>query len=102
VIWSFSGLENALYALLATCIAVVLLRATVRGKLLRTRVAVLAGVLTVFAALTRPDGLGYVVAYPLTVLILLRREAVPTSLRSAALNVASFAAPTGRFSFCGT
>lgn len=97
VIWSFSGLENPLYALLITWLAAILLLATVRGTLLHPRVAVITGVLVFVAALTRPDGLIYAAAYPLLVLLSLNRTKVRASFRGAALSVLAFALPYGAF-----
>ncbi len=97
VIWSFSGLENPLYALLTTWLAAILLRGVVRGSLLSRRVAMLAGVLVFLAALTRPDGLIYIAAYPLLVLISIDTAKVRNSIRSVALSVLAFAVPFGAF-----
>lgn len=97
VIWSFSGLENALYALLVTWLAVVLLRAGVHGTVLRGRIAVLAGILAFLAALTRPDGLIYVLAYPALVLVTLRRPQLGRSVRVVLLGIVAFVVPYGAF-----
>jgi hypothetical protein len=97
VIWSFSGLENALYALLATGMAVLLLSATARGSLLRPRVAAAAGILAFLLALTRPDGLIYVAAYPLLAVVNLRRETLRHSAVAVAVGLAAFTVPYGGF-----
>lgn len=80
IIWTFSGLENAFYALLVTGLAVLLLRSVVNGdgtdRLLSRRTALSAGVLVGLAALTRPDGLIYAAAYPAVVLLLIKRDRV--------------------------
>lgn len=95
VIWCFSGLENSLYALLVTGIAVTIFRATLDGRLLTTKVAVIAGVLAALAALTRPDGMIYAGAYPIAVLVHLRREVLARTLRMLGLAIAAFIVPFG-------
>ncbi|OQO89954.1 hypothetical protein B1813_19140 [Saccharomonospora piscinae] len=92
VIWSFSGLENSLYALLVTALASVLVRAVLDGRTLAVPVAVGAGVLAALAALTRPDGLIYVAAYPI-VAVWLGRGRWVTVARRAGLSVLTFAVP---------
>lgn len=67
VIWCFSGLENPLFALAVVGLAAVLFHAVLDHGLDSPRVAVLAGLLCALAALTRPDGLIYLLAYPLLV-----------------------------------
>ncbi|WP_216214938.1 hypothetical protein [Amycolatopsis aidingensis] len=99
VIWCFSGLANSLFALAITAQAVLLFRAVLDGRLLSSRVALLAGGLAAFAALTRPEGLIYAGSYPLVALALLRRPALGRSIRHAALSVAAFAVPVGGY-FC--
>lgn len=89
VIWAFSGLENPLYALLVTWLAVVM----VRGPLTGLRVAALAGALAAGAALTRPDGLVYVVAFPVVALLVTRRRGVAP----AAVALAVAAVPVGAY-----
>lgn len=90
VIWSFSGLENSLYAFLAVSLAVLIFRATLDERLLTARIAILTGLLAAAAALTRPDGLIYIAAYPIVLLIGLSRHTVASSIRYAALSVVSF------------
>ncbi|MFC5063518.1 hypothetical protein [Actinomycetospora atypica] len=68
VIWSTSGLENSLFALIVVSLATVLVRAAVGGRLGRRQVAILCGLLSAAAALTRPDGIVYVVAHPVVAL----------------------------------
>jgi hypothetical protein len=87
VIWCFSGLENSLYALVVTWLAVVMFRAIVDDRLLTTKVALLAGGLAALAALTRPDGLIYAGAFPLVALIQVRRPTFGRSLRAAAIAI---------------
>nr|WP_199433549.1 hypothetical protein [Qaidamihabitans albus] len=97
VIWSFSGLENSLFALTISWLATVLFLAVMDGRLLTRKVALLAGGLAAVAALTRPEGLIYAGAYPLLALALLRRPLLGTSVRHAALSVATFAVPVGAY-----
>lgn len=91
VLWTFSGLENSLYALLVTAVAVLLMRAAAVGpdRLLSRRTAVVAGVLVALAALTRPDGLIYFAAYPMVVLLVVDRRRAREAIRP----VGFFAAP---------
>jgi hypothetical protein len=90
VIWSFSGLENSLYALVVVAIAVVIQRAVLDGRLLTPKVALVTGVLAAAAALTRPDGLIYFGAYPLVVLALLTRPKLGESVRAVLWSTLSF------------
>ncbi|MGH4016203.1 MAG: hypothetical protein ACRDSL_20225 [Pseudonocardiaceae bacterium] len=93
VIWCFSGLENALLALTVVTLAVVMFHTAVSGRLLATRTAVLTGMLTAVAALTRPDGAIYAIAYPLLVLLLTRRGDLRSAGRAAAVSLTAFALP---------
>ncbi|MEU6001500.1 hypothetical protein ABZ837_27190 [Streptomyces sp. NPDC047197] len=93
VAWSFSGLENPLYALTAAATGALLVRAAVRGTLLRPAVAAAAGALALLAALTRPDGAVLAAAHPLTVLLLLRRGDLAHALRAVVLGCGTFALP---------
>ncbi|MEV1020910.1 hypothetical protein [Streptomyces sp. NPDC050264] len=88
VVWCFSGLENSLYGLLAAALALLLVRGGTTP-----RVACGAAGLALLAALTRPDGAVLAAAYPLTVLLLRRRDA----LRAALINGAAFGAGYGAF-----
>jgi hypothetical protein len=97
VIWTMSGLENALLALAAAGIAAVLVRAVVAGRLLEPVTAVWCGLLAVLAALTRPDGLVYAAAFPLAALLLLRRADLGRAVRAAALSLLVFAVPAGAY-----
>ncbi|MFI5716147.1 hypothetical protein [Nocardia sp. NPDC051750] len=97
VIWSFSGLENALYALVVCVLAVQLFLAVLDGRLWTPAVAVTAGVLAAFAALTRPDGLIYLAAYPVVSMILVRRATLPVALRCAVYSGLAFAIPFGTY-----
>ncbi|WAL66473.1 hypothetical protein ORV05_01220 [Amycolatopsis cynarae] len=99
VIWCFSGLENSLYALVVVSLAVLLFRAVLDHRLSSARVALAAGGLAAFAALTRPEGLSYGAAYPVVVLLWLRRTTIRQCLRQIGLSVGAFALPTGTY-FC--
>ncbi|HKS46932.1 MAG TPA: hypothetical protein VJT49_17830 [Amycolatopsis sp.] len=99
VIWCFSGLENSLYALTVVWLAVLVFRAVLDDRLLSARVALSAGGLAALAALTRPEGLLYAAAYPLVVLIGLRRTTLGPSLRRSVLSTLAFTVPTGTY-FC--
>lgn len=97
VIWCFSGLENSLFALSACVLAVRLFLAVLDGRLWTPAVAVTTGIIAAFAALTRPDGLIYVAAYPLVSLLLLRRGDWPIALRQVLYYLAAFAIPFGSY-----
>lgn len=96
VVWCVSGLENSLLALAAAGIATVLVRAGVRDALATRGPAVACGLLAALAALTRPDGLVYAVAYPVAVLLVARREPV-RGLVAVALSSVAFAVPYGLY-----
>ena len=94
VIWSFSGLENSLFALAVTWLAAILCRAAVDERLSAPKVAVTAGLLAAVAALTRPDGIIYAAAFPVLALLWLPlRQAVLRSL----VAVGAFAVPYGAY-----
>ncbi|MGH4032826.1 hypothetical protein ACQB60_28270 [Actinomycetota bacterium Odt1-20B] len=95
--WMFSGLENPLYALAATVLAAVLARASVDGALLERRPAVLAGLLALAAALTRPDGAVLAAVHPLLLLLHVTRPRLGASVRAAALSCGAFLVPYGAF-----
>ncbi|MGW6060896.1 hypothetical protein [Streptomyces sp. NPDC055189] len=97
VAWSFSGLENPLYALTAAATGALLVRGAVRGTLLRPGVAASAGAIALLAALTRPDGAVLAAAYPLAVLLFLRRESLARAARAVALSCGTFALPYAVF-----
>ncbi|GLY63985.1 hypothetical protein [Amycolatopsis taiwanensis] len=97
VIWCFSGLENSLFAFAVTCLAALLFRAVMDGRLHSARVALLAGVLAAVAALTRPDGAIYAATYALVVLCQLRRSTLKSSVGYAALSLVGFAVPYGSY-----
>lgn len=97
VIWCFSGLENALFAVTVCVLAVHLFLAVLDGRLWTPAVAVAAGALAAFAALTRPDGLIYLAAYPLISVILVRRATWPAALRCGLYSGLAFAIPFGGY-----
>jgi hypothetical protein len=97
VIWTMSGLENALLAFAAAGIAAVLVRAVVADRLLAPRTAVSCGLLAALAALTRPDGLVYAAAFPLAGLLLLHRGDLGRAVRATALSLLVFAVPVGGY-----
>ncbi|GGV30835.1 hypothetical protein GCM10010277_14080 [Streptomyces longisporoflavus] len=97
VAWSFSGLENPLYALTAAAMGALLVRGAVRGTLLRPAAAASAGAVALLAALTRPDGAVLAAAYPLAVLLFLRRESLARAARMVALSCGTFALPYAAF-----
>ncbi|WP_250548778.1 hypothetical protein [Pseudonocardia sp. H11422] len=96
-IWTTSGLENSLLAGTAVGIGVVLARAAIAGRLLDLGVAAGSGALAAVAALTRPDGLVYVTAYPVAVLLLLQRRRLLAATGAIGVSVAVFAVPTGAY-----
>jgi hypothetical protein len=97
VIWSFSGLENSLFALAVTWLAVVMFRAAVDERLLDVHTALITGALAALAALTRPDGLIYALAFPLVLLLQVNRANLGASVRSAALSSVAFLIPVGGY-----
>ncbi|WP_245924989.1 hypothetical protein [Nocardia nova] len=97
VIWCFSGLENSLFALAVCALAVRLFLAVLDERLWTPAVAVTAGAIAAFAALTRPDGLIYLGAYPLVSVILVRRATWPVALRHVLYSGAAFAIPFGAY-----
>ncbi|GAA5063659.1 hypothetical protein GCM10023318_48670 [Nocardia callitridis] len=97
VIWCFSGLENALFALTACVLAVHVFLAVLDDRLWTPRVAAIAGVLAALAALTRPDGMIYLVAYPLISMILLRRNTLAVAVRCMVYSGLAFVVPFGAY-----
>jgi hypothetical protein len=97
VIWVVSGLENSLFGMAVAWLAVLLFVAVKQNKLLTLKVALFAGVLVAFAALTRPEGLIYAGAYPLVALFLVRRAIFGKSVKYALISVASFAVLFGAY-----
>jgi hypothetical protein len=93
VIWTTSGLENALFALAVMAIAAVLARAAAAGRLLALDTALAAGGLAALAALTRPDGIVYAAAFPLAAALTVNRGTLRRAAQLSLVAVAAFAAP---------
>lgn len=91
VIWSFSGLENPLYALITAALATLLLRTRLAGTLLHPGIAAASGALAVLAAMTRPDGALLAAAFPLLAACSARSGAI----RAIVVSCASFIVPFG-------
>jgi hypothetical protein len=93
VIWSVSGLENALLAAAVAVQVAVLVRR--RDRLAEIQPALACGLLAALAALTRPEGAVYAASYPLALLVVGRprwRE-----LGAAVLSAVAFAVPFGAY-----
>jgi hypothetical protein len=97
VIWVVSGLENSLFAFTVVTLAVLLFVSVHRERVLTARVALICGLLATFAALTRPEGLIYTGAYPLVLLLGLRRGLFWKSVRHVLISLAAFAVPFGSY-----
>jgi hypothetical protein len=97
VIWCFSGLENSLFALAVTALAALLCRAVVTHRLLTPKVAIIAGLLPALAALTRPDGLIYVAAFPLLAFLRVTRPTLGLVVRFSVLSGVAFGLPYGAY-----
>lgn len=87
-VWTISGMENPLYALLA----VLMFWSLVRSP---TRLPEVMGVLAGMAALTRPEGVLYVLVYPayLGVQLLLREREARLNVRDVGRRLARFLWP---------
>jgi hypothetical protein len=92
VIWAFSGLENSVLAMTVGWLAALLTVGVIRGELLSARTATACGSLAALAALTRPDGMIYALAYPLAALLLVS-DRRGLRLRAALLALSVFAIP---------
>ncbi|MDT8909341.1 hypothetical protein [Amycolatopsis sp. PS_44_ISF1] len=97
VIWVVSGLENSLFAFAVLGLAVLLFSAVRQERALTPKIAVAAGVIVAFAALTRPEGLIYMASYPIVLLFGVRREGFWRSFRFALLSIVAFAVPFGAY-----
>lgn len=97
VVWMASGLENPLYAVVSAALAAGLVRWHVVGRLLTPAVALSAAVLGMAAAVTRPDGLIFVAAYPLAIVVALRRGQVRQAIAAAVVHLVVCAAGLGTF-----
>lgn len=93
VIWTTSGLENALFALEVMAIAAVLARAAANRRLLAQETAIIVGCLAALAALTRPDGVIYVAAFPLAAALLARKDTIRPAVRASVTSVITFMVP---------
>jgi hypothetical protein len=100
VVWTTSGLENALNVLLATLLLTGLVRVIVRQDA-RWGLAAGLGLLVAGLGMTRPDGIIYLPAYPAALLIaaLMRqpRRLTRSDLRNLLIYAGSFAALYGGF-----
>ena len=94
VIWTTSGLENALFALAVVAIAAVLARAALDGRLLVYNTAIAVGALAAVAALTRPEGIIYAAAFPVATALAIRSHSLRRALLSSLVSLAAFAFPT--------
>jgi hypothetical protein len=97
VIWTTSGLENALFALAVTALAAVLARAAVDGRLLTFNAALSSGVIAALAALTRPEGVVYAAAFPLAVALTVERRTLRRALQVCLAEATAFAVPVGTY-----
>lgn len=96
-VWLASGLENPLLALAASALAATIVAAASRDRLTAPATAVACGLLAALAALTRPDGLVYVLALPLALLVTLRGRRAGAAVVAAGVSVAAFALPYGAY-----
>lgn len=98
VVWTTSGLENPLYVLLLCLLLFCSLRGTVLGET-TWQAGLLCGLLAGGLALTRPDGVIFLPAFPTLLLArALRREAPPSRLWPAlGTYLGSFTAIYGGF-----
>lgn len=97
VIWTTSGLENALFALAVVALAAVLARAAAAGRLLDINTALAAGALAALAAMTRPDGIIYVAAFPLAAALTVQHATVRRTITASLASVAAFAVPASTY-----
>lgn len=97
VIWTTSGLENALYALAVVGLAAVLACAVADAKLLAVDFAVAAGALAAVATLSRPDGIVYAAAFPIVAVIGAHRGRLRQTATAALISVGTFAVPVGAY-----
>ena len=92
VIWNVSGLENALYAFEIVALAYLCLLTLDH---LSWRVAVIAGLLAAAAALTRPDGIIFILLWPAAIFLqsVRDRKLSPASMRNSAAYILSAVLP---------
>ncbi len=92
-IWTTSGLENALFALAVTALAAVLVRGAVNDRLLANSTVIAAGLLAALAALTRPDGIVYMIALPLAAAVMIRGHSIRAAAVACAKSFVAAAIP---------
>ena len=97
VIWTTSGLENGLFALVVMAIAAVLARMAVSGRLLDPRTGVAVGILVALAALTRPDGIVYLAAFPIATVLTVRPTTVRRTVKTNLISLVAFVIPAGAY-----
>ncbi len=97
VIWTTSGLENGLFALVVMAIAAVLARTAVSGRLLDRRTGVAVGILVALAALTRPDGIVFLAAFPIATVLTVGPATIRRTVRANLISLAAFAIPAGAY-----
>lgn len=97
VIWTVSGLENPLMGFTVAALLAVIVRAVAARRLLSWRTATAASLLAVLAALTRPDGAIYLLAYPAVVTALVTRSTLRAGLRAVLVAAAAAAVPVAAF-----
>jgi len=98
VVWTTSGLENPLFVLELSLLLYYSMRAAAGGEA-STRHAVILGLLAAAAAMTRPDGALFVIAYPVLIAAgLLAKRTFPwESVRHLLTYGAAFAIPIAGF-----
>jgi hypothetical protein len=99
VIWTCSGLENALFAALITYLLYLAL-ACDPGTKRPNKLAVIAGIVAGAVALTRPDGLVYTAVFPFTIALKsypVTKETVAKLLKSLITYSLSFLAVFGSY-----
>jgi hypothetical protein len=96
-LWTTCGLENGLFALAVVAIAAVLARAAADGNLLTVTTASGVGGLAALAALTRPDGVIYLAAFPLVAAMALTRQTLRGYVRACLVAVAAFTVPVATY-----
>lgn len=96
-VWLASGLENPLLTVTVIALTALLVRAEARGRLTTPTTAIVAGLLAAVAALTRPDGLVYMLGLPTVLLLLVRGGEPGRSVRAAGLSMLAFVVPVGTY-----
>lgn len=93
IIWTCSGLENALYVMLITLLVYIQIR-YVSQRNNPSSIPYWSGGLVAAAAMTRPDGIIYAAIFPAAVLLSLLGS-YPKNLRQAALDIIKYTAVLG-------